>query len=186
MPSAAASTSTVVERARSWGRMLSWCGARCCTTTSAILSSGACLTSSLSASRPPAEAPIPTTKNFSASRSRVSAASWTPEIPSRISADSSSGATASSSSSSGLAGRSADGAHQLLGASVLEDVGRGPAAQRLHHVRLGRVHGEDHDLGLGEALHDSAGDVEAVQAGHHEVRDQNVGLQTLREARELE
>ena len=49
-----------VERDKSVGSALSCVGARCCTTTSAIDSSVTSRTSAPNASRPPADAPMPT------------------------------------------------------------------------------------------------------------------------------
>ncbi len=49
-----------VVRDRSSPSMLSRSGARCCTTTNAVWSTSSCLSSAPTASRPPAEAPMPT------------------------------------------------------------------------------------------------------------------------------
>jgi hypothetical protein len=64
VPSVAAMTLMLLVRDSSAGRKLSCFGARCCTTTKAMESSLMLLSSAVSASSPPAEAPMPTMKKL--------------------------------------------------------------------------------------------------------------------------
>src|SRR5579863_5978204 len=73
-PSVTSCTGILVVRARIWRRSLGWVGSRCCTNTNAMpLFCGSERSNSEKASRPPAEAPMPTMGNDSGWRAGNSA-----------------------------------------------------------------------------------------------------------------
>src|SRR5204862_413336 len=75
----------------------------------------------------------------------------------------------------------ADGARQLVGLGLFHDVARRAVAQRLRHVPLVDIAGEHDHAGLRRAVAHLPGDLDAIQAGHRDVDDEDFGLETLDE-----
>ncbi len=80
----------------------------------------------------------------------------------------------------------ADGAHQLGCARVFQDVGGGAVAERLDHISVAGVHGENHDPRLRGSTRDLSGHLEPPQARHHQVEHQHGRTQALDQAGHLE
>src|SRR5258708_38977015 len=82
MPSRISSTGREVDRASNVVRTLACLGSRCCTNTSAMpVLGGRCVSTSVKASNPPADAPKPTTVQVGRSGERLGAGDWFPPLP---------------------------------------------------------------------------------------------------------
>ena len=74
-------------------------------------------------------------------------------------------------------GHGANGEDEIGEAGALEEVAGGARADSGAHVLLGRVHREDEDGCLGGLLLDAAGRVDAVEARHREIHQDDVGAE---------
>src|SRR2546426_1608296 len=63
---------------------------------------------------------------------------------------------------------------QFIGTRAFEHVACGTVSQRLEHIRLITVHGQDNDPGFGGALHHLTQSSEAVDAWHHEIEQEHI------------
>jgi hypothetical protein len=72
-----------------------------------------------------------------------------------------------------------DAEQQLFDVGLLHDVAAGAGAQGGEDLLVFHVPGEDEHLGLRGAAADLAGGLEAVEAGHHHVHEDDVGVELL-------
>jgi hypothetical protein len=69
--------------------------------------------------------------------------------------------------------------NQVHGLGIFEDITGGAVAQGLQHVGFVGMHGEDDNLGLGDALTDLSGYLEATHARHQHIHDEHLGTQAF-------
>ena len=71
----------------------------------------------------------------------------------------------------------------LLGGAVLDQVAAGAGPDGVGEHLLVGVHGEHHDLDVGQLAADLAGGLDAVELGHRDVHEDDVGLELVGQAR---
>jgi hypothetical protein len=69
-----------------------------------------------------------------------------------------------------------DGGEENAAGVIFQDVAAGPGFDDLPNELVGFVHGEDEDLGVRRGLANATGSVHAIQKGHADIEDGDIGF----------